>query len=123
MWKTAVDTRVMDHFCDETCPASLVGCAEPTACVPVKELVEPQVTRPVLVVVEFVVPIIAGTTAVVAFGEDMLEAMLKLFCNVPQMHILARACRTLDLQRITIVNVEPEEGFNEEEIDAKPDRL
>lgn len=57
-------------------------CAEPSPCIGVEELVEPDVVLPVFVIVEQFISVVDGSAPIVASDKDMLQAMLDLFCNM-----------------------------------------
>lgn len=104
--KRKCSPSVLDDLGDKTSPAALVGSTKTAAGIAVKELVEPEVVLPMLVKVEEIGVRIDGTTAFVVAGEEMLHAVLKLLGDLAQMHVITRACRTLDLEGITVEHVE-----------------
>ena len=52
--------------------------------------------------------------------KDMDNAMLNLFCDVRQVHVLAASCRALDLEVISVILVEPLQRLYEKEIHSQP---
>lgn len=112
----------MDDLCNEARPTALMGGTEAAACIAIEELVEPEVILPVLIEVEEIRLGIDGSTALVVAGEEMLHSVLEFLGDVAKVHVLARAGGTLDLERVAIEHVETEEGLDEQEVDAEPDR-
>lgn len=111
----------MDHLGNQSSPAALVRSTETTTSVSIKELMEPQVILPMLVKVKEIRSGISSPTPFIVSGKQMLQPVLNLFRDVAQMHIIARARRALDLERIAVEHVKPEQGLDQQEIDTEPD--
>lgn len=52
----------------------------------------------------------------------MLKTVLDFFCHVSEVHEITGAGGTFNLKLVSIVQVEPLEGFDEKEVDSEPDR-
>ena len=102
----AARAALRDMVRNETCPASLVRCTETTTIVAVEVLVEPNIVTEVRVRVEADVPAVERATAVHVAPEDVDDAVLDLFCDFEQVHVVARASRAFDLQLFAVVLVE-----------------
>lgn len=100
---------VVNDLCNQTSPAALVGGTQAAAGIAVEELVEPEVILPVLVKVEEVRLGIDGAAALVVAGKEMLHSVLKLLGDMAQVHVIARAGGTLDLERVAVEHVETKE--------------
>lgn len=81
---------------------------------------EPEVVLPVIVEVEEIGAGVDGAAAFVVSREQMLQSVLDFLRHVPQMHVLARAGGTFDLQRVAVEHVEAQEGLDKQEVYAKP---
>lgn len=113
---------VMNQPSNETGPSGLVSSAETPTGVAVKELVEPKVVFPVLVVVEAIISSVDAAPSVVITGKEVLQSMLEFFRDFTQMHFDATASRAFDLELGPVEEVESLERFNQQKVDAEPDR-
>jgi hypothetical protein len=96
-------------------PASLVGSTKPPSVITVEKLVvmvsiiasqvqlclgylvEPYVIPEVGIVIKNIVPTVCGPSAINVAPKDVGDAVLDLFSDFDQVHILPASCRTLDL--------------------------
>src|SRR5687767_11043943 len=119
---TKVDSpRVVNHAGNEPRPATLVRGAQAAARVAVKELVEPEVVLPVLIIVEQVVAAVAAPAPIRVARKHVLQAVLDLLRYLAQVHVVAAASRALHLELGPVKEVEPLERLDEQKVDAQPD--
>jgi len=109
MGKTTVHAGVVYHLCDQSCPTGLMRSTEASSVVTVEELIEPDVITPVGVVVEHINSSIAGAAPVIVARKDMLEAVLELFRNLAEVHVIAGALGALNLERAAVEHVETQQ--------------
>lgn len=83
-----------------------MGGAQSTSCIAVEELVEPQIILPMRIEIHHVIAIVDSSATVVVPRHEMLKTVLNLFGNVAQMHKIAGASRTFDLEVGPIKHVE-----------------
>lgn len=111
---------VVDHASHQTGPTTLVGSTESTATVAVEELVEPKIVLPVRVEVQKVVSGVDATTTLVVTRHQVLQTMLDLLGDVAQMHVVATARGTLDLELVSVEQEESLKRLNQKEVDTQP---
>lgn len=114
--------RVVDESCNQTGPATLVSCPQATARIAVKELVVPQVVFPERVEVERVITAIDASATVIASSKKMLQAVLKFFSDMTQVHVVTRSNRAFNLKALSKKEVVSLQRLDEEEVDTDPDR-
>lgn len=85
----ACDARVVDDLGDQSRPAALVACPQPSPGIGVEEFVEPHVILPIGIEIQGVVAVVDGAAAIVTAGEEMLDAVLELLGDEAEMHVLA----------------------------------
>jgi hypothetical protein len=112
----------MNQSSNETGPSSLVSSTETPTGVAVKELVEPKVVFPVLIIVEAIISCVDAAPSVVIAGKEMLQSMLEFFRDLTQMHFDATASRAFNLEIGSVEEIESLERLNQQKVDAEPDR-
>lgn len=65
----------MDDFGYQTCPATLMTCAQAPSGICIKELVERDIFSPMRVVVEHVIAIVDRSSTIIAASEKMLQPL------------------------------------------------
>lgn len=112
---------VMNQPSNKTGPSGLMSSTETPSCVAVKELVEPKVVFPVLIVIKAIISSVDAASSVVISGKEMLQSVLDFFRDLAQMHLDATASGAFNLEIRPIEEVETLERLNQQKVDAEPD--
>src|SRR5215218_5155380 len=94
-----------EHLRDETCPPGLVAGAASAAGVAVEVFMEEHELAPVRVVVEEHVAAVHCPRAIGLSHKDSREAARKLNGDLLERHHVSRACGTLHLKGVAVVQV------------------
>src|SRR2546426_5824636 len=113
---------LFEQLGDQTCPAGLVAGAETRAVVTVKALVKQNQVPPERVPLKLFGAAVDGPPAVRAAQENSGQPAGKLFGDLPQRLHLSRAGGELYGNFVAVVEVEPLQGFDEQEVHREPHR-
>lgn len=69
--------------------------------------------------IELLVTPVRSTSSLDVTSKDMNDTVLDFFRSAKQVHVITTSTRTFDLQIITVILMEPLQGFDEQEIGCK----
>ena len=65
----------MDNLRYQTCPATLMTCAQAPSRICIKEFVERDILSPMRVVIEHIIAIVDRSSTIIAASEKMLQSL------------------------------------------------
>src|ERR1700682_5614583 len=114
-------SALLQQFRDQPGPPGLVAGADARAAIPMKILVEVNHVAPVGIALKFLCPSEYRPPAVCTTQKDMREPPRDFSGHLAEVHHLARACRTLDLEAIAEIVMKLLQRLNDQIVERKPD--
>ena len=112
---------LLNELGDQPGPPGLVTGPQPATIVAVEVFVEQQQIAPVRILLEDLARAIDWPAALLVAKEDPRQPTLELETDVPEIPVLSRSSGTFDVKVVPEKIVKLLQGFDDQEIDRKPD--